>query len=595
MRQALNRLDYLCIEIMSKNINRFCRTSKENWKLRFCNDIGDRLILASMANSTEGILEETVYQFILQNFIINNFKIFGRLLKKIEYYNFLNGLSIDELTINLDNEIKLKEENNEKFRLIANKLNLNCVCHELFLKSYKFLSNLSIRKRLNINFNFEDCKQKIQLEKLLLNILENTSLEIENIEIPFSEPTKEFLEKLIEIFNERKYLKTFYVNFDEKLPKLLKIFFLDVSTSSIIHQSIINSPLASYLSKNNDFNESLKSFKSIENLHLKCSNCKNSNEIKEIFSFLESLNLKNMKKIKLYSFNMSHFGKEFRNFIKNFRNLEELKLISIFMDNYNIFDLILPCLNTLKVLRFNFIRISDWRKMENFKLFLSHSSIHKIIFCRSFFGNEYSLEVIRSLENLQNTLTSLTFNNCTLSNEFLNFLPKILQNFNKLIVFHFRHSKIDNETLMEIFKSLQSSCQTLQNIVIKGSKIPRRLENCIDLFNLLEKCNGLISIRIKIIIKEDKIPELLSILKKYQKFLEEIDLDFCWSEKYHGELCNFLSGCTQLRYVKRYILKDIVLKDEDLINSLTNSKYSLKYTNKLNDSNLSIFPHIFSI
>lgn len=589
MKQLLWSLDYLCIEVISKNIQRFSKTSKANWKLRICNDLGDRLILACLSNSLDE-MDENTYRFILDNFMVRNFKIFCKMFEKVEYFDFLNGKSFDNLEINLKLRIKLKNKD-KNFRIITNKLILNTnLSKESLAESHTFFSNIFVKKDMMVSICNINNNNRMEMQKLLLIMLDNTSKHIENIDIPFENMNKEFIEKSIEILCKRKKLKNLYTIFDERVPKSIRVFFV---INNFTIDCDLSASVKSYLNSI-DIKDSFKSFDSIENVYIKFKNNKNFEEIEEIFSIFNSLNLENLKEVCISLCNTEYYGKHFHNFLANCLNLEKLTLSDVDDYNFNIFDSILSCSKSLKVFKLYSIEIDNPRKVESFKTFLSKSSLQELILERISFNNEYSLEVIQYLEHLKNTLTSLAIIFCTFSNETIHFLFKVLKKFKSLKCFHFDHSKIITENFVEIFQSLQSSSQTLQDIFICKPFNGMKLKNCFELLNLLNNCKKLTTIYIRTYIDDDKIPELLSILKKFENNLEVINLDLCYSEKYHKELFNFLSGFSKLKYVYRDILGKAWSLEDNLMKSLLNSRYSLRFVHEHYEYYLNSFPYILT-
>lgn len=125
MRQLLWRLDYLCTEIISINIGRYSKTSKDDWSLRYCNDLGDKLLLACLTNSKKQGLDENEFQFILDNFSIRQFVIFPKIYKTVKHFNFFNEKFIEKLKINTFGEIKLQKKN-KKFSINIKYIRNNC-------------------------------------------------------------------------------------------------------------------------------------------------------------------------------------------------------------------------------------------------------------------------------------------------------------------------------------------------------------------------------------------------------------------------------------------------------------------------------------
>lgn len=571
MKQLLWRLDYLCIELISINIHRYCKILKENWKLIYSNDLGERLIHACLSNSFEKI-NENVYEFILHNFFIQKFQIYDKIFEKIKHFDMINGKNFNKLKISLYQNIQLKN-NKEKFKLTTNKLILYSIYdNNFFVQSFQFFSNLFVKKDLEIHLaerveRDENCK----LEELLMILLENTSNEIESIRITFDGRTIKFLDKFTQILLERKNLKNLYL---EELSQLTN-FFLGVTFAHNFSNSI----------------ESLLHFNSIEYLNIEFPNY----EIPEIFAFLNLSSIKNIRTLNIYYLDLEYYGSFNYKFLENCQNLESLTLSFITnSDKFNIFDIFLPISKTLKILDLNAFEIDDTKHLRNFMKFLSESSLQKIVLRRISFHEEPFIKKFQFLEHFHNTLTSLAIIDCNIDDEDLINLPKCLQKCHQLNNFEFKDTNFGETLLKNIYKSLQSSCKTLRSISIyRLCDVLMQLQSFLELINLLEKCKSLRKFELEIAIIDNKIPDLLLVLTKFQETLEIIHLTHQFSNSHFEKLLDFLSGCVRLKAVTGCftIVKDTI--GQALIKSLSNSKYSLKNLGQLPSENCERFPHIF--
>lgn len=586
MRHILERLDHLCIEIISKNIHRHSQTPKRSWLVRYCTELGERLILSCILNSFEK-LDENIFEFILENFAIKKFKIFPKICEKIKYFDFLNKKSFDVFEVNLSKEIKIKDKKN--FKLKTNKLFIHKQNCDNFLKSYEFFSNLLVEKEIKILNPIGIYDNEI--ERLMIILLNNTSKEMENIQVPNDNHSIEFYENFHKILNERRCLKDLFINFEEGLPDFMKISLFEYF---LVSSPVIPNSSTSILSSK-EFNNSLQSFNSFQNLCIRFSAKKNSKNIDKVFSYLKLLNIHNLKVLKISSLDGKLHGKEFHNFLIKCSNLETLVLTHSKIDGLTAINSDIQICKSLKILKLYSFRIENEIKLKMIKNLISHSSLQEICFYRISFGNEFCFQLLEFLENYQHTLTSLTIVQCRISVKTINFLPTLIRKFHKLESIYFDVLDIDDEILVEIFQSLQNSKKSLKSIAINRYFRKLRLENCSELISLFDNCQLLTSINLQIPLINDKdIPNFLLTFKKFETTLEDINLDFCWSEKYRKEILNFLTGCSQLIYVRGKILSN----DEDLINELMpnlyNSRYTLKFVSNQSACNDIRYPYLIN-
>lgn len=581
MKQFIWRLDYLCIEVISINIQRYSRIPREFWKLRYCNDFGERLIFTCLANSFEDGVDEKSYEFILNNFSIRKLKIFPKLHEKIEYFDFLNGKKFDELEIFLSKEIKLTSKQN--FRLMTKELNIKEIGEgNIFTQSQNFFSNLHVEKDLKINFFTGNSKNNFKLETLLLLMLKNTSKEIENIQIHLEEPSLNFLKGLLEISKERKYVQ----NFNATLKPLQEISSMPVIFlwETILTSTFYFKPI--YSKSYKKFLEYLQEWTAIESLNATCYDFEiTDTNLKNYFSIINSLNLNNLKELKFEFLDYKNISKEIRYFFEACQNLVCLKL----KKGFN-FQLILPCSKTLKSLYLDVSAKDNRININDFKKFLYQSSLEEINVKFDSLENQYFFEIVQPLEILKNTLTSLSIYCLHTSENTLKFLPSVIEKFHHLKYFFFSPS-VRDKTFQEILKSLKSS-KALEEIYMYKVNNGRNIDNISPLFNLLNNCEKLRVIHIGMTIIVDKIPELLLILKKFQNILEEINLDLCCNKKYFEELKVFLSGCSRLRRVFVYPLMGDQISQKEFIDSFYCSRYSLQVLQPFYRDILDHFPHI---
>lgn len=563
MGKIIRKLDDLCIRTIANNIERYSRTPKDTWKLRYCIGLGERLIYACSSISNMR-LDENTFKFILNNFLVNRLKISSETFKNNQYFDILHEKFFDEIEFQLFSVIKLKNKD-KKFQLTTNRLMLtNFSKNGLLAQSTQFFSNLHVKKEIIIYDENEDGLDDREMENVLIKLLENTSNDIEYVQIQLHKKSVEFIKKFIKIFNDRKNLRNLFINFDNKVPKLLRVFYLRINPATIYHHTCCSSSSSnlSFLDTGK-FNDSLKSFHSIQKLNFRFENNENFDEIEELFKFLNELNLNNITEIQASSINIKYYCKYFNNFLENCPNLEKLKLTCFCVNDYNIFDTILPCSKQLKSLHLDLFRIDTEGKLNSFKNFLSHSSLQEIILKRISFGDGCFLQVVQHLEVLKNTLTSLTIDQCDIFRETIDSLPEVVEKLRKLKRFHFNNWRIENSILSQLFKSLQSSCHTLEMIYIYREYKEGELEDCSQLFNLLNNCEKLTTFYISLSISEKKFVDFLSILRKFQYILEEINFDFRCKKKFNEEIMDFVSKCTKLK--KRFGYSTITDFENEMI------------------------------
>lgn len=585
MRRLLSRLDHLCIEIISENVDYYSRIPKKSWKLRYTNGLGDRLILALITNSfNKNNVNQKSFEYVINNFYVNKLKIFPFLIKKIEHFDFLNEKFFHELEIKLQSEIKLKNEN-EIFKLTTNKLKLwNLIKQKNFLKSNKFFSNLIVNSEIQINIFNDYGDSMMEIEKLLLILLENTSKNIEIIEINcFDNPTKYFIEKLDEILKERKNLKNLNIYFKEIFLRGMPNFLLNTVINSMKINSLQNQKIS------NCDNVYIKSLNSIENLKITFEDAKISEKnLKEYFLYLKSLNFTDLKMLNIGLIDPRMSIKEINEFLESFHSLTNLKLE--FIPN---FMSLLPCIKHLCVLHIYFPELDEIPENDELKSFLSQSLLREIQFDFSTLTESYFFKIIKPLEVLKNTLVSLKISHGKLTGNPYRYFSNLLGKFNYLTCFHVNMDYIEEKNLLGIFNSLSLSSKTLQEISFwstRGDEI--YIKNYFQLFELLKKCETLKIIRLDFKTDDNKIPEFLSILKKFQTFLEKINVGYICNKEYEENYLDFFRGCERLTDISGYFSSG---DGKSFMKSLYNSRYSIKFVDDVYITGVhrNFFPHIF--
>lgn len=552
MDKLIWKLDYLCIEIISLNINRYCKTDEEGWSIKYLNDIGDKLILACISNSFDDRLNELSYKFILNNFTVKKLTIFPKLFEKINYFDFLNGKSFDELEIILTRELKLK--NNENFEFSTNNLKLFFGIEYLyFINSKKIFSNLKVKKEIVI-FVHQNYASDKKMEELLLKLLRNTSENIENISIRnYIQPSDNFLIQYSEILKKRKNLKT--VNFNFSNASFSDLTFL---LSSSLNVKI------DYQSLNINHNQYFELFNSVENLSISLPYKKCSDEAMErCDTYLKSQKCDNFKRLHAYLNCAEHPKRYFDNFIKNCQNLKEL-VLNYFPD----FKTILPCSKNLKILHLNYFQIDGIPEKDNFQKFLSESSLEEFNLDVDILTEIFFFNVLEPLED-KCSITSLKISYRTSLPETVSKkLPKFFEKFENLKSLHFKIDDIKEEVLSEILRSLQNSSKTLEEIFLESIfRGCTYIKDGKSLCELLEKCEKLRKIAIDVTINEDNAKEFVTLLKKFEDTLEEIAIHGFW----HTDLTYFFSKCSNLKNIR-----SCSSEEEESPQIFYNSRYSLK-------------------
>lgn len=580
MKRLLLRLDSLCIEVISININRYSRISEEYWGLLHCNNFGEKLIFSTLLNNK---IDDKAFNFILNNFYVQNMKLYSKIYKKIEYFDILNGKNFNKLEIELTKDIKLK--NNLKFNLTTDILifSFGENCND-FIDSKQFFTNLYVKKDIQICLNFSSTR--VNVEEILLILLKNTSKEIENVQIrKYLHPSNNFLECFLDILKEKKHLKNLniYLN-NEETSKMMLLFFL-LKTSLGDSGSI---KLES-LERNRNYNEYSNMFNCIKNLDISFQVVfPPHDKLKKFFSSLKSLTLKNLKKLNIGYYFCEKLPEEVNEFFENCSNLCSMKLNFI-----PSFQTILPCAKSLKTLHLSvhsFDYKIEGRELENF---ISQSSLEE-------FGLELNIEdekrffkEIQLLGNLQNTLTKLEFSFAFKLENSSKYFSKLVGKFHKLTFFKLIYWSIEEEVLVDIFRSLLPSNQTLREIIFLSDNYSTpKILDCFELFKLLNSCDKLKIAILQFKIEDEKIPELLSVFKKFQSTLEEVDFRYFWNDNYFRDYLDFFSGCSSLKKISGL---PNINQNEELLESFINSRYSLVHANFTEETLSNYFQEFFTL
>lgn len=586
MRRILWRLDYLCIEIISMNIHRFSRISKETWRLRHWNDLGDKLILACISNSFEE-MNENVYDFILSNFSVRKLRIFPKMFEKVQYFDFLNGKSFEKLNIEVVQKMKFKIPLQD-IRLETNVLKIfgnqrkntgSFMDVYMLKKNYEFLLNIHVHKEIKFRFGWQSGFH--DESEILLNLLKNTSKKLEIIDIPLHFENANFSKEFRDVLLDRKNLQNLHIKFYGESPSKINVCIIGLFW---LKHTYNNSESI------NNIVKALQLFNSINTLEFCFQETFHIySEIEEYFFIANSMTLNNVRTLKISGLNINNHLKSFKNLLENCPKLEELKFNTLCIVDLDVFHEILHYSKALKILDLNNLKVYNKINNNPLKNFFPYSSLQNVSFWGISFTDDSFFALIVGLENFQDILISLKIEYCKFQYPFFHMLPQTIKKLHKLKSFTMKSVTGEPELLIEIFKSLQSSSKTLQKISISFSFL--ELNNSVELFELLRKCNKLTDISIDVKINEDKIPELILLLTKFQNILKKINFNLCFNKKYSENLLNFLSGCTQLKAVKG---TEVEIKDElkkQFLKSIDNSKYSVKLLFYRKFCNFNRFPH----
>lgn len=576
MKSFVWRLEFLCLEVLSKNIGKYCEISEENWKLRYVNNLGERLIHATIINAHPDQLREVkTFKFILNNFFVKNLGNFGKIFQEIEYFDFLNEKHFDGLTIDINNDIKLRDDTNDTFRLSTNQLKLyyGQTKNNLYKRpSYEFFSSLYAVNEIVIvgtSLKFIDNKQLcLDMEKVIIRIVENASENLENLLILFKPRTKTFLSNFYRVIKKKNNLKYVLLEF---------IGYFDRPTIIDLYHTVFNN-LTKFTINNLKYNwnvktimQCLKSMYSIEDLTIELVRSDiiidKLDEVKYLFATLYP---RILKKLKVKFLKYDHFSAEFLNFLKHCRNLESFEYIER-QTTYNlmgIYEVFLPTnmkdadfINVLRKYSKNLTQfilksflIGNMERINSLERFFTHSSITEIQFVKNSFYPDYFVKFLQTIRSLNNQLTSLEIIDCNIPSfgELCAF-SEFIKDFTKLKKFHFKNYIIENVIFFNFFKNLINSNETLEVIIIERERFnfrePLDIDCFEDLLEFFRRCIKLRIIQLRLTLTEDKILEVLSVIQKFENQLEEMDVSFCYSTRYVTELINFLLRCNRLHSI----------------------------------------------
>lgn len=581
MNRFSSDLNYLCIEIIGKNIKRYCKLPNNQWRLRYSKELGEKILNSTISNSFYDGINEKSFKFIFSNFYIENVRFFPIIIKRIEYFDFLNNLKFNKFKLNSESPIKLRNRQNFSMEIDFLKIDFKCD-KNLLEESYGFFSNVKVNKSIYIYMKFGDENTMEKLENIILILIENSSENLETLQIFTYRLTKNFIKKCIPVIKKRKNLK-----------KLEGINISEFDESSIIdlYQSTFSN-LTSFTIKNIQGNLNLKTINiclkylySIQQLKIFLTELKfldNLDEIKSLFFTLKSRNNNNLTELLFQFINLINFGKEFSLFLQSCFNIQyfvfiEEKIRKI--KDYNFFDSLSNSWKSLKYIHLELMWITTSKRSESLQNLLRFSSINEILLKKIYFKKErnFFLEMIRTIGIFKCNITSLQIIKCRIPENELKFFPNILKNLNSMKIFHLENDFLNLELFYSIIESLMSSGKTLVKIIIDKNNHNLRKERGLELYQLLEKCEHLNVFSLGISLFPNEIPKLFSILKKFRNKLEHINIHHFFYPEYQTELIDFLSSCTRLKSVSGSFSYDFSRSELiSLVKSLENSKYTLE-------------------
>lgn len=575
MNNLIRSLEYLCIEKIGSHIYQLSRTNKDQWVMNHSPNLGDRLILASLANSFFTGLDDTTFDYIFHNFIVKKMRIYPKILEKLKFFDFLNGKELEELEIIVEKDIKLKSPRN--FRLTTKKLKLNIQSKDKPLRrSLDFYKNLFVEDEIFITAFGNDSYQLIILAEIILSIIKNSSSNLESLAIHFKCLHHQFCHKFLELLKEKSHLKYFFLDYSNCFANAIKV---DDFSSSLIDLSSFSLASISCQWSLAKLYECFKYCSNLTRLVIFFSDYKllnDLNQVKEFFSLLHQRNSETLKELAISLPELPLIESEFSGFVKSCRRLERFTFLEKLSTTVSetAFISILPNSHHLKILelKYSAIKINE---IKTWYCFFSHVNLNDLCLMSISFEKNCFTDFLRLIETLQPKITSIQFLHCNIHEKELEYFPKALTKLHFLKQFNINGQLIPGELFLDLFLGFMSSKNTLEKICINRCSYNVKLRNINKMLHFFTECKTLKSIKIEVDIEVSLITQLIQSLYKYQSTLEEIDLNFCYSSEKFDELLCFLSGCSVMRSVSGYAIigKSLWYR---ILQSLKNSKYTLK-------------------
>lgn len=577
MRQRVHKLEFLCLEIIGKYILKFSNVKQEDWKIRYGFNLGERLILAALSNSFKGF-DEKSYDFILNNFKVHELKLYPKILKKIGFFDFLNGKSFEKLEICLEEKMELKDRD---FRMATNQLEIIFLGDEKFdMDTFKIFSNTRVHRELRIFSLNYDRQSLAHQENIVLMLIFNSSKSFQSLEIDMNFTSGFFRENLLEAVRRKKNLKnvrlSFFFEYSGKcLVNLFKNSLANLSCFSILdfHRRI----------NINVINEYLKALSSLENLVIWFCSYKLAHEVDDVkmmYQILKVKHSKSLKKLELCLPAIEKIDIEASLFLENCQNLEKVTITDkrVLKTLHNMFDSLIPSAQNLRVLELNGFNFFSMDEMKSLINLLSQTYLQELTLKSLQFHEGLFFEFCIGIQELKHHLISIEISDCLIPVEDLRFFPLMFQGFHQLEAVYLQELGLDEDITMKILKSLHLANKTLRRIAIGDKNYDYFLQSPDELFKLLNNCENMITIKINFLLSEDRIGELLLILEKFKDSLQEIDLTFLNGYNEVHELMYFLSRFSKLKkiYGLEFVCRQYLLA---ALRSLENSKYTLKKLN----------------
>lgn len=575
MATGPKNLDLLCIEVIGKHIRSLSRDVNQETNVKYCKNLGEKLIYSSISNSFLNGLDEKCFQFIFNNFHIQKFKINKKLGEKIDSLIFLDGKHLKKLYIFVNDVFYRKNKN---IKITVDELNI--FFYQNNTTFLNFFTKLVVNKKLIIKGN-KYLKQSIDIEKNIINILENSTNNLEYLEISISNLSEDFYKSLTVILSRQKHLRHFRI---ENTGQLFSPHLSEFLISTLENIAVLEISLAkNWVIK--EGNEILRLLNSLEELNVSLFNINirmNIDEINNLFSTLQTHNSKNLRIFKLSFMKHESYKQTLCNFLQSCKVLEKLSFIHtdyIAKDFCFLWKSIESSIKHLKVLHLKSMHLLKCDGIKSLKYFLSNSNLSEIeLKYLNFYETNFE-QFLLGLKNLKNSLNSLSISKCHLGENGIELLSKSLENFTNLKVFFLINRMLVKDEIFSLFKSLQSSRKKLEKIFVECSEVNYIDSHPNEIYEFFQNCDNLKSIRIKIsIVGEELINEYTSLLIKFSDILEELDIYFIFNPYSLNGLTNFLSKCKRLK--RLYCNPSPFSIDERcsriILESLESSKYSIK-------------------
>lgn len=576
-------LEYLCVEIIGKNIDSISKKPYKKLYLKHRGDLGTKLIYSLISNCFYMRLDENCFQFIFDHFHVKELKINDKLCSIINNFKFLNGIHIKYLEINTG-----------RFSIDCNEINnLNLTVDELKIDLFEgkmwvleFLNNFS-KLIINKKFIIQSLSHQLtacdKLENEIIHVLLMSSDNIESVEINSIFFSQHFKIKLREIL-KKKHIK--YI----QILDIVQFFTSLLNSPELI---ILTNITQFELSINNDFDfedgiEIFKSLQSIENLEIDCYAYKTDTvidtdigQIEKFFSMLKIFNSKKIRYLKLVLFKQNFYNKQICSFLQNCKSLESLSLSNGY-DARNDFSFMNSSLQysfkRLVQFQLRYFKLQTMQCIDFIDNIFSNSKINELHIQCANFNEEIFQKFLLILEKLKFSLRDLKFDQCSFSINDRLHLSKSLNVFQGLEKFSLMQNILNGQDQLILCKGLQNSYKTLKHIHIWGFGELKVQSYPRELFEFLQKSEALNSIELNVEIPKYLLNEYISNLKKFCSNLKTFHINYTNYENSAKPLCIYLSMCPELEYFDCFgsFFRDGIENPKSFLKCLENSKYTLK-------------------